>query len=306
MIHFNFFSAGSILLLISASLALNGCREDFDEADAFGNFEATPVFISPDVSGKILWLSLEEGAQLDSGQLVAILDTMHHHLTYQELLSQQKVVQARIGNVEAQAETLREQMKSLMTELNRARRLFEDGALTDQRLDELEGQKDVLASRIHALEIHKRSIEAEWDVLEQKKIQVMDQRDRCFIRNPLTGTVLEKYMERFEVATAGKPIFKLADLETLELKVYVDALKLKTVIIGDSVTVRIDDEAKTTVEIPGVVSWISSQAEFTPKIIQTKEERVNLVYAVKVLVQNDGRLKIGLPGEVVFKSIPGQ
>ena len=301
MTPYKHYSLVKLVLFIAILPVFFSCEKNHVVSDAFGNFETTPVFISPDVSGKIIWLSMEEGESIDSGQLVAIIDTTSFYLSLQELESQQRVVRSRIHTVEAQAETLDEQLKSLMIELHRARRLYQDGAITEQALDDLEGRKNVLNSQIRALDVQRGSILSEWDVLEQKKLQVLDKRSRCFIRNPFAGTVLEKYMEQFEIAVAGKPIYKLADLRTLELKIYVDALKLKQVAIGDTVIVRIDEDEKSNIEIPGVVSWISSQAEFTPKIIQTKEERVHLVYAVKILVQNDGQLKIGLPGEVVFQ-----
>jgi HlyD family secretion protein len=148
--------------------------------------------------------------------------------------------------------------------------------------------------------VQKQSILSEAAVLGQNMLLVRDKLERCFIRNRINGTVLEKYAEPYEIAVTAKPIYKIANLNTLELRVYVSGARLPDIKLGDQVKVFVDQDTKTNRELPGVVSWISSEAEFTPKIIQTKEERVKLVYAVKIRVENDGSLKIGMPGEVVF------
>ncbi len=302
-IYKKLFVPGAIGSLLTVLIMTPSCRSAGDLSDAYGNFEATSVFISPDVPGKLLRFVVAEGEYIDSGTLVAIVDTMGFYLKLCDLHAQKNAVESRILNLSARSATLSEQLNTLDVEFKRARRLFEDGAVTEQLMDELKGKKKVLLSQISAVEIQKISIKSEISVLEQKELQMRDQFERCFIRNPVSGTVLEKYAEQYEMSMAGKPLYKIADLSTLELKVYAAGTDLQRIKIGETVRVFVDRDEQTNSEIEGIVSWVSSQAEFTPKIIQTKEERVHLVYAVKILVENDGSLKIGMPGEVVFPEL---
>ncbi len=287
-----------ILIFIAAS-----CQNGNDLSDAYGNFEATTVFISSDVSGKLLYLDIEEGEKPDSGKLVAIVDTLPYFFSKNEIEAQQLAVYSKLQNLDAQTETLKEQRKSLKVEIQRAENLFNDGAATSQTVDDLNGRLNVLNSRIRSIPVQKQSVKSEAAVLDQKMLQVKDKLDRCYIKNQVTGTVLEKYVELHEMVVAGKPMYKIADLSFMELRVYIDAVMLSEIKLGNEVRVLFDKNTKENRELHGKVSWISSQAEFTPKIIQTKEERVKLVYAVKIRVKNDGYLKIGMPGEAVFGSV---
>ena len=189
------------------------------------------------------------------------------------------------------------QMENLEREYNRLLNLLEDGAATSKQKDDMDGNIKVLKAQIAALETQKATISAERNTLKIQIAQVNDQIKRSQVKNPISGVVLQKYKEQGEIVGAGQNLYKIADLDKLILRVYVSGDQLSTVKIGEEVTVRIDG-TEGIEELPGLVTWVSSQAEFTPKIIQTKEERINLVYAVKVVVENDGMLKIGMPGEI--------
>ena len=178
--------------------------------------------------------------------------------------------------------------------------MLKDGAATAQQMDQIEGQLRTLDSQIRAAETQFAGIESEISSIITQINQVEDKIRRCLIINPIDGTILEKYAEPFEIAAAGRTLYKIADLEMMELRAYISGEQLPLVKLGHEVTVLIDQDAKTNRELKGVVSWISDKSEFTPKIIQTKEERVNLVYAIKIQVRNDGTIKIGMPGEVKF------
>jgi len=289
-------------VLVLLFLLISSCNQDNNSSDAYGNFETSSVSISPDVSGKLVYLYLEEGEELKEGQLVAIVDTIPYYLNSQELEAQKSAVFSKLKNLDAQVSTLREQKSSIMIEVKRANELLKDGAVTRQTLDDLDGRIRVLDSQINAVKVQKESVYSEIDVINQKINQVRDKIDRCYMENPFQGTVLEKYAEQHEMVIAGKPIYKIADLKIMELRVYVDALQLSKLKLGEEVTIFVDEDKKQNRQLTGTISWIASQAEFTPKIIQTKEERVKLVYAIKIKVKNDGLLKIGMPGEVVFSS----
>lgn len=292
--------SNSISILVFLSLLISSCSQENNSSDAYGNFEASSVSVSPDVSGKLVYLLLEEGEELQEGQLVAIVDTIPYYLNSQELEAQKSAIYSKLKNLDAQVSTLKEQKKSIMIEVRRANELFKDDAVTRQTLDDLNGRIRVLDSQINAVKVQKESVYSEINVINQKINMVRDKTDRCYIENPFHGTVLEKYAEQHEMVIAGKPIYKIADLKIMELRVYVDALQLSKLKLGDEVTVFVDEDRKQNRQLTGTICWIASQAEFTPKIIQTKEERVKLVYAIKIQLENDGLLKIGMPGEVVF------
>lgn len=294
----------SFSLLMPLFLVVYACNQENAGSDAYGNFETSSVSISPDVSGKLIFFQLEEGEELKKGQLVAIVDTIAYYLNSQELEAQKSAIFSRLKNLDAQASTLKEQRSSIMVEVKRANELFKDGAATRQNLDDLDGRIRVLDSQINAVMVQKESVYSEINVIDQKMKIVRDKIDRCYMKIPFHGTVLEKYAEQHEMVITGKAIYKIADLKIMELRVYVDALQLSKLKLGEEVRVLVDEDKKRNRHLTGTISWIASQAEFTPKIIQTKEERVKLVYAIKIKVHNDGLLKIGMPGEVVFSKVP--
>lgn len=289
-----------IIYIILTGLIVASCGNQNNKADAYGNFEATEVVVSAMAQGEILSLDIEEGDVFEEGAVVGLIDTTDLHLKKVQLMKSIAAVKTRLVTIQAQMEVQEQQKANLMVDKDRIDKLFKDGAATRKQLDDINGAVDLLNAQIKATLSQKQQIQAETETLEIQVEQVEEALSKCFIKNPSTGTVLTKYAEAGEVAAPGKALYKLADLTTMKLKVYVSGDQLPHVSIGQEVEVQFDKTRTENSSVTGKVSWISSTAEFTPKTIQTKEERVNLVYAVKVLVANDGSLKIGMPGEVYF------
>lgn len=282
------------------SLSLLACKNNDDIADAYGNFESTEVMISAMAQGEVLALNMEEGQALKKDVIVGLIDTTDLYLKEQQLIKSIAAIKSRIIMIDAQMDVHQQQKKNLMVDKDRVNKLYKDGAATRKQLDDINGGVDLLDAQIRATESQKQQILLEVQTLEVQIEQLRENITRCFIKNPLDGTVLTKYAEKGEVAAPGKPLYKIADLSTMKLKVYVSGEQLPHIKIGQEVEVQIDKNKNENSKLTGTISWISSMAEFTPKTIQTKDERVNLVYAVKVLVRNDGSIKIGMPGEVNF------
>ncbi len=294
-----------ILILTMLSALIFSCSNTDDKSDAFGNFEADPVIVSSESSGKIIQLNVEKGQQIDSGFVAAVIDTVQLHLKLQQIHAQKDAVSAKRQTIQAQIAVLEEQKKNLEVNEKRISQMLKDGAATQKQLDDITGQIDVINKQIASTRTQFTSVSREMEVLQTQQTSAKDLLDRGIVVSPTKGTILETYVEQGELAAPGKPLFKMADLNVLTLKVYVSGAQLPQVKIGQEVKVWVDKNATENQSLNGKVSWISSEAEFTPKIIQTKEERVKLVYAVKVEVQNDGTLKIGMPGEVSWKASPG-
>jgi HlyD family secretion protein len=275
------------------------CNRQADRADAYGNFEAIEVMVSAETSGRIISFSMQEGATLKKDQVVAIIDSTQLYLQKVRLESGFASLGSKINTLDAQVRASGVQMENLEREKRRIDALVEGGAATTKQQDDINGQLALLQAQIDATESQKASLYAERKTLEVQISQVEDQILKCTVRSPIDGVLLTKYREQGEMAAAGQPLCKTANLNELILRAYVSGNQLASIKIGGEVTVLYDKETGLA-QTRGVVSWISSSAEFTPKIIQTREERVNLVYAIKVVVPNDGSLKIGMPGEVVF------
>ncbi len=290
-----------IPVIILACLLTISCRNNDFQADAFGNFEADEVIVSAQSQGVITSLNLDEGSVLKKGQLVGTIDSSTAFIKRSQLMAQQAVISARLRNLETQLRVQEEQRTNLAREVDRIEKLLKDGAATPQQSDDIRGKLNVHDSQTEALLSQRNIIRAEGSVLNAQLDEVNNQLEKCRIVNPIDGTVLEKYVEEYELVSPGKALFKIADTGNMELKIYVSGSLLPSIVIGDSVGVLIDAPDESLQTLPGKVSWISSQVEFTPKIIQTREERINMVYAVRIRVSNDGRLKIGMPGEVIFK-----
>ena len=288
-----------IIFFIVAGLAIASCARN-DKSDAYGNFEAIEVIVSSESSGKILALDLEEGQDVDLGDTFGLIDTTDLSLKKAQLVKQKSVLVAKARNIDSQVKVLQQQKENLMVDKKRLDNLMKDGAATQKQIDDVEGALDLLETQIEATLVQKESVIAEMGTLEVQVAQVEEMIRKCWVSSPLTGTVLVKFAEAGEVTAPGKPICKLANLEELELKVYISGDQLPYLQTGQTVEVLIDKDKKEFARLDGKVTWISSKAEFTPKTIQTKKERVNLVYAAKVTVKNDGRLKIGMPGEINF------
>jgi len=285
------------LILGLATLVLISCKTDDEKADAYGNFEAVETTISAENNGKLMQFNLEEGDVVKSTQTVGYIDTIPLHLQKELILSSQNVIKSKSRGVLSQIDILKTQLKTAELNQKRIEKLFQEGATTQQKLDDINGKVEVIKEQIHSIEVQNSSVLSE---LKNTTIQIdviNDKISKSIIKNPLNGTVLVKYVEQSEVVNFGKPLYKIANLNTLRLRVYLSENQLFSIKIGQKVNVKVDakDGMKS---LDGTVTWISAEAEFTPKIIQTKEERVNLVYAIIVDVVNDGSLKIGMPAEM--------
>lgn len=287
-------------LIIIAIVFLSGCKTSTEHADAFGNFEATEVLVSAETNGRIIRFSPVEGSQIDRDSVIALIDTTLFHLQNSEINAGMNNVRTRIRSINAQNAILTQQIENLNINVSRIERMLKDDAATQKQLDDLTGQTAVLEKQIAANNTQKASVAAELSVNESKKASINEQIRRSTVKSPIKGTIIEKYSEAGEITAAGKPLVKIADLSLMKLKVYVSGAQLGSVKTGQECTVRIDKGEKDFSSYTGIISFISGKAEFTPKIIQTKEERVILVYAVNIDVINDGSLKAGMPGEAIF------
>jgi len=287
-------------LIIIAGLVLAGCSNKADKADAYGNFEATEVIVSSETSGKILKFEVTEGTDIDKGSEIALIDTTLFHLQKAEIDAGMMSIRTRINTINAQNDILDQQIVNLNINLARIENMLKDDAATRKQYDDLKGQVAVLQKQISANNTQKTSIAAELSVYGSKNATLDEQVARSSVKSPIKGTIIEKYSEAGEMTAAGKPLVKMADLSLMKLKVYVSGAQLGDIKLGQECTVRVDDGKKGYATFPGIISYISGKAEFTPKIIQTKEERVTLVYAVTIDVKNDGTMKSGMPGEAIF------
>ena len=287
-------------LIALAFLALAACKSGEKQSDAYGNFEAVETIVSSEMPGKLLIMDANQGDLLEQGKLIALIDTTELYLKKLQTQAQLVASETKKQNVSAQINVFKEQKKNVQTTQERITKMFADKAATQQQVDDINGSVNVLDKQISATNTQFQLIGSEMDVIKRQMDLISEQLTKCRINSPIKGTVLETYLENGELATPGKPVLKMADLSSLELKVYVSGTQLSKVKLGSEVKVLIDSDAKEMQTISGKITWISSESEFTPKIIQTKEERVKLMYGVKILVPNDGSLKIGMPGEVVF------
>ena len=279
---------------------VSACHSGEGDPDAYGNFEATEIFVTPEVGGKINQMAFEEGDLLAAGDLMVTIDTVTLLLKRDQLVASKLAAQSKLEQVKASQEVLMAQKEILEKDFQRLSNMLEDGAATQKQYDDVAGQMVVIDRQVKSHQAQLNSIVAEVAVVDTQIAALEDQLSRCRVRMPVRGTILQKFNQMGELAVAGKPLAKVADLERLYLRAYVSGNQLPNIKIGQKVTVLIDRDKKTNQSLEGTITWIASSAEFTPKIIQTKEERVDQVYAIKVLVLNDGRVKIGMPGEVKF------
>ena len=289
----------------SLRLITAACGSGMPDYDATGTFETTEVLVSSEVSGKLLWLDVEEGTVLEAGQQVGVVDTVQLYLRKKQLEASVKSVEGQLPDILKQVAALKEEIATAEREKRRVENLLKAGAANQKQLDDAQAHLEVLQKQLVAqgstLLNSRESLTWQSSSVGVQVAQVEDQLMKCHITSPIAGTVLAKYAEAGELATMGKPLFKVADMEQMYIRAYITSEQLSQVKLGQKVTVFSDygnDERK---EYPGVVTWISDRSEFTPKTILTKDERANLVYAVKVAVKNDGYLKIGMYGGVVFE-----
>ena len=304
------------LAIIIASSVLVSCNGNGNEFDASGTFEADEVVVSSSANGEIIFFNADEGSVLTKDSLVALVDPTGLSLQKEEVEAAIQALNQQTINVEPQVKLLEEQLSvqqsqldNLLHEKNRIENLVKADAATGKQLDDINAQVDVVKKQMavtqqqinvqkNTVGTQNRGIRSQQKPLEKKAAQVEDMLRKTGIKNPVEGTVITKYAEAGEITTMGKAMYKIADLSELYLRAYITGIQLPQIKLNQVVKVMIDAGAKKYKEYSGSITWISDKAEFTPKTIQTKEERANLVYAIKVKVKNDGYLKIGMYGEI--------
>lgn len=293
-------------ILSLSCLLLGSCSPSRIDFDATGAFEATEILVSAEASGKIKAFNLEEGDRLEAGRVVGYIDTTQLYLRKMQLLSSHRSVDIRKPDIRKQIAALEQQITTARAEQRRMQNLVRAKAGNQKQLDDIENNLKFLQKQLDAqyssLSKTSGASDAEAEAMLYQVMQLDDQIRKSRIVNPRTGTVLVKYAEAGEVTGAGQPLYKIADTDLLYLRAYVTADQLSRLKAGQEVRVFADygDHQRP---YPGTITWISDQSEFTPKGIQTKDERANLVYAVKVAVHNDGYLKIGQYGELMFHPV---
>lgn len=285
---------------------LSACAGNGMQDDAQGTFEATEVVVSSEATGRILSLEIEEGSTVGANQTVGSIDAAQLILKRKQLLANIGSVESRRPDIGLQIAATEQQIATAITERKRVEKLLDADAANRKQLDDINAEIDTLRKQLAAqrssLEKSSRGVSGESAAIEWQIAQLDDQIAKCAIVSPIDGTVLEKYAERGELAVPGKALLKVADLKRMRLRAYVTASQLTGVAVGSSVRVYADSGERDTREYAGTVLWISDKAEFTPKTIQTRDERANLVYAVKIAVENDGFLRIGMYGNARFSS----
>lgn len=285
-------------------ILLNSCGPSGMSSDPAGTFEADEITVSSEATGKIEWLDLTEGQQLQAGQAVGQIDTVQLFLQKQQLEESIMFLEGSMPDIDRQTFAMRSRLKQQLREKDRIERLLEDDAATPKDLEDILSAIEVLEGQIEAQESGLgntiASLEGQLASARNRILQIEDQLAKCRIASPVDGTVLARYAHAGELAVSGKPLFRVADTRTMTLRAYFCLWQLKDVRIGQRVKVIADFGGDNTREYEGTVSWISDKSEFSPKSIQTKDERENLVYAVKISVGNDGYLKIGMYGEVIL------
>jgi len=290
----NIYKTSTLFFLL---MLLNSCNSNSDLADGYGNFEAIQTTISAEGNGKLLKFTPIEGQALKKDVIVGYIDTVPLALKKEQLLASKNVISSKSRGVISQISVLKSQRRTAQVSKRRIENLIAANAGTQKQLDDINGKIDMINNQIISVESQNAPIVNELKSIDVQVKQIEDQIQKSIITNPVKGTVIVKYAEPNEITSFGKPLYKIANLNTLQLRVYVSEIQLSSIKIGQAVTIKIDtnEDMKSYM---GNITWVASEAEFTPKIIQTKEERVNLVYAVKIDVKNDGSLKIGMPAEM--------
>lgn len=283
---------------------LLSCNRDSADFDASGTFEATEVIVSAEVNGKVLALDIAEGQSLTRGQAVGVIDSTTNYLNKLQLQQNQKAVLAGRQDISTQLDGLRKELENAQADKQRIENLVKGEVASQKQLDDANLRVETLRARIKAqesmLQTTNTTLSEQARTITAQLNLVNDQLRRSRVTNPVDGTVLIKYCETYEMTAVGKPLYKIADLSTLTLRAYISNDQQARMKVGQAVKVQVDNGEGAMKAYEGTVQWINSKAEFTPKTIQTRDERVNLVYAIKVAVKNDGFLKIGMYGELVF------
>ena len=305
-----------------AMIILTACNRNGNKFDATGTFEADEVIVSASANGKILSLNINEGSRIAKDSVVGLVDPTDLSLQKQQVQASIAALNEKTSDATPQIKMLQDQLKVQQTQLDnllhekaRIENLLKEDAATKKQLDDINFQIESAKKQMNVTQqqinvqrsnvaTQNRGILSEGKPLQKRAQQLQEQLDRTNIRNPVDGTVITKYAEAGEITSSGKPLYKIADLSTLNLRAYVTGDQLPQIKLGQQVTVFVDSGAKNYRKLAGTITWVSDKAEFTPKTIQTKDERANLVYAMKVRVKNDGYLKMGMYGEVRFGPIP--
>ena len=288
-------------IVLGLSFLMFSCGSQEQKSDAYGNFESDKVTVSAEANGKILSFNLEDGDVLKKGQVIGLIDTLDLYYKMEQLQAQKSSLQANFQQIDAQVEVQKQQLENIAISKKRVEKLFAKGAATQTQVDDVSGQYDITKKQITATQSQRNSLQQQINSIGKQIEQIQLAITKCVIISPVDGTVLSKLSMQGEMAGIGKPLFTMADLTSLNLKAYISESQLSSIKIGQKATAKIDTpEGLKTMQ--GTLIWISESAEFTPKTIQTRDERVNLVYAIKVKVVNDGSLKIGMPGEVDFSN----
>ena len=289
------------LFYVLPLLAIVSCNNEPDY-DAQGTFEATEIVLSSEGTGRILSFDVTEGETINANSVVGVIDSLQLHLQREQLKAQKSALLSSLPDKEKQVASLRRQLAKQRAELQRVKNMLSDGAATTKQRDDIEAQITILEGQLSAtlstLDNNTSTINENATALEAQIAALDDCIAKCNISSAVGGTVLIKYAEAGEFTTIGKPLMKVADLENIYLRAYLTSCQLANVNLGDEISVIADFGGDERYDYKGRVAWISAESEFTPKSIQTKDSRANLVYAVKIAVKNDGRLKIGLAGEV--------
>ncbi|MDQ6471590.1 HlyD family efflux transporter periplasmic adaptor subunit [Flavobacterium sp. LHD-80] len=285
-------------------ICMVSCHNKENDFDASGTFEAVETILAAESNGRILQLNVEEGQQLEAGQKVGYIDSTQLAINKMQLKQNKKAILSGRPQEQIQTDALKKQLANALLDRNRTEKLVKGGVASQKQLDDANAKVATLQSQISAqkntLEITNENLTEQGNTVGVQLKGVEDQLNKSIIVNPIKGTVLTKYAEQYEMAVIGKPLYKIANLESLNLRAYITGTQLPQIKIGQQVKVRIDQGEKKYKEYQGTISWISDKSEFSPKTIPTKDERANLVYAIKVKVKNDGFLKIGMYGEVLW------
>lgn len=290
------------ILFFSFAILLSSCGRGNGDYDASGVFEATEVIVSAEANGKIMQFDITEGQLLDAGREIGYIDTVQLYLKKMQLMANMKSVKTRYTDVPRQIAATKQQIATQRSELKRFENLVKSNAANQKQVDDINAQILVLerqlAAQTETLENSNRGVSEESTGLDIQVAQLNDQLQKSIITSPIKGTVLSKYAEQGELATQGRALFKIADMDNMFLRAYITSGQLTEIKTGQQVRVFADFGEKDMKEYAGTITWISDKSEFTPKTIQTRDERANLVYAVKIAVKNDGYLKKGMYGEL--------
>lgn len=304
MKYLNSLQSGLLLLILGSGMV--GCSSSDGEWDATGVFESTEVLVSSEANGKIMQWNLQEGDVVSAGKMLGYVDTVQLSLKRDQLEASMRAAGGKTMDISKQVAATRRQIEQAELEVQRARDLLNDQAGTRKQVDDAEAQLAVLrrqlAAQLSTMGNSNQSVRDEQQSLELQIKQLEDQLQKCRISSPISGTVLTNYVEAGEITSSGRPLFKVADMKRVFLRAYVEAPLLTQIRLGQKVTVYADEGKDEQRKYEGEITWIASEAEFTPKTIQTRDERSNLVYAVKIAVENnDGKIKLGMYGNVDFR-----